>query len=127
MGPSCGILPNPPQMPFRGIVKLPPGMGNPTIRWDEELFWDGGRHAWISAVTGMDGWHETLYRTTDGRFFVEHWCDRNRAGSDGSGDVDASYVEWISRTDACDWLKRNGDLPPVEMSNDLASVDQLQP
>lgn len=61
--------------------------------WKEDSNWDGSN--WISAATGSQWEHQTLYRSRKGRYYIEHssnWANR------------MSYAEWISPQEATRWL-----------------------
>jgi hypothetical protein len=77
-------------------------------QWDEASFWDGRNH--ISKATGDQFTHETLYKSSKGRYYIVH-------SSQWQGSRDSA--EEISQIDAVTWLLQNEhDLP-----EDLASFE----
>jgi hypothetical protein len=68
--------------------------------WDEDRYSDG--HNRISKATGSQWDHESLYRTRKGRYYVEHYSQRQ-----GSRD----HAEWVSLESACRWLLANEHSP----------------
>lgn len=82
---------------------------NAAQSWSEATWWDGRNH--ISKPTGSQWEHQGLYKSRRGRYYLEHWSQRQ-----GS----SAYVEWISKRAAAAWLLENGhEIPP-----DLASEAQ---
>jgi len=76
--------------------------------WDEDLEWNGNNH--ISKATGSQWEHETLYKSSKGRYYVVH-------SSQWQGSTD--HAEEISQIDAVTWILQNGhDLP-----EDLAGLE----
>lgn len=69
--------------------------------WDETTEWNGNNH--ISRATGSQWSHQTLYRSSKGRYYVEHT-------SQWQGST--PHVEWVSREEAARWLLNcEKDLP----------------
>jgi len=64
--------------------------------WDEAIYWDGRNH--ISRATGDQFLHETLYKSSKGRYYIVH-----RSQWQGSGD----HAEEITPMAAAAWLLRN--------------------
>ena len=78
-----------------------------SAQWDEDPRWDGNNM--ISVPTGSQWYHQTLYRSRKGRYYVEHTS--NWQGS-------RPHVEWISREEAARWLLVNAE----ELPEDLADL-----
>jgi len=77
--------------------------------WDESTFHDG--HNLISKATGDQFLHETLYKSSKGRYYIVH-------SSQWQGSRD--FAEEISPEEAAKWIILNeGDLP-----EDLAKLEE---
>lgn len=74
--------------------------------WNEESDWDGNNH--ISRATGSQWEHQTLYRSSKGRYYVEH--DSDWQGS-------RSHAEFVSREEAARWLLHNEHTLPEDLSD----------
>ena len=70
--------------------------GSAEASWPEHLCWTFSSN--VSKATGSEADHETLYRSNQGRYYVEHtseWQDST------------PYAEWISPELAAEWLRTN--------------------
>jgi hypothetical protein len=76
--------------------------------WDEDSFWNGRNH--ISKATGDQFLHETLYKSSKGRYYIVH-------SSQWQGSVDSA--EEITPIDATTWLLQNEH----ELPEDLAGFE----
>ena len=56
----------------------------------------------VQGDPSLDGWVETLYRASDGRYFV--WTD-SAMDSDHAG---ASFGEWLSGEEVRAWVREHG-------------------
>lgn len=65
--------------------------------WEETTTWNGNNH--ISDATGSQWEHETLYKTTNGRYILLHW-------SQWQGSI--PHYKLISEDAAGRWLMRCG-------------------
>ena len=75
--------------------------------WEEATFWNGSNH--ISKATGDQFTHETLYKSSKGRYYIEH-------SSQWQGSHD--YATFCEPEAAAKWLLLNEhDLP-----EDLAAL-----
>jgi hypothetical protein len=72
--------------------------------WNEETDWNGNNY--ISRATGSQWLHETLYRSSKGRYYIEH-------ESQWQGSLPSA--EFISNEEACKWLLRMGHDLPVDL------------
>jgi len=77
-------------------------------RWDEATKFNGQNH--ISVATGYQWYHETLYRSRKGRYYLVHTSDWQ--GSSSSAEI-------VSDREAAQWLLHNEhplpeDLQPLE-------------
>jgi len=77
---------------------------NATASYEEATFWDGNSH--ISKATGSQWDHETLYRSSKGRYYVVHT-------SQWQGSCNSA--EWVSPTEAARWLLANDEELPDEL------------
>jgi hypothetical protein len=77
-------------------------------QWDEATDWDGRNH--ISRATGDQWTHQTLYKSSKGRYYIVH-------SSQWQGSRD--YAEEVSKRDAAAWLVHNDH----ELPEDLASLE----
>ena len=69
--------------------------------WMEATFWDGRNQ--VSRATGDQFYHQKLYRSRKGRYYVECWSDWQ-----GS----RAHAEMVSPEEAARWLLANEcDLP----------------
>lgn len=75
--------------------------------WREALEWDGRNQ--ISKATGRQWDHQRLYRSRNGRYYIESWSEWQ-----GSRD----HAEWVSPEEAARWLLINGR----ELPHDLLKV-----
>ena len=72
-----------------------------TARWNEDTWWDG--HNNISKATGSQWEHETLYKSSKGRYYI--LSQSNVQGT-------PTTAEWQTGEAAARWLLTNGhDLP----------------
>jgi hypothetical protein len=76
--------------------------------WNEDTMFDGHNH--ISVATGRQWYHQTLYRSRKGRYYLVHTSDWQ-----GS----SSSAEFVSDREAAQWLLHNDhplpeDLQPLE-------------
>lgn len=70
-------------------------------KWDEAVEWDGRNH--ISKATNDQWTHETLYKSSKGRYYIVH-------SSQWQGSRD--YAEEVNHRTAAEWLVLNDhDLP----------------
>ena len=84
---------------------------NATNSWAEDTSWDG--HNRISAVTGSEWIHQTLYLSREGRYYLE--TSSQWQGSPPS-------AEWVNPRTAASWLLANAYAVPGELE---AAVDQV--
>lgn len=77
---------------------------NATNWWSEDTYFDGNNH--ISAATGSQWNHETLYRSRKGRYYVV-WSSQYQGSQ--------SRAEWISNRQAALWLLNNDHILPDEL------------
>ena len=80
-----------------------------TKSWGEELDWDGNNH--ISRATGSQWDHEELYRSSKGRYYLEHtsqWQDSR------------PHAEFITNEEAALWLLAND----YELPQDLKEFEE---
>lgn len=78
--------------------------------WEGRQRFDGRNHV---DVHTSDQWeHQNLYRSRRGRYYVEHWSQRQGTHW---------YAEWVSPQEAARWLLIQG-LPEDELPEDLAQV-----
>ncbi len=75
--------------------------------WDEATYWNGNNH--ISKATGDQFLHETLYKSSKGRYYIVH-------SSQWQGSVDSASE--IDEEDAAKWLLLNEH----ELPEDLAAL-----
>ena len=75
--------------------------------WDEATFWNGNNH--ISKATGDQFLHETLYKSSEGRYYIVHSSQRQ-------GSVDSAT--WTEKEEAAKWLLLNEH----ELPEDLAEL-----
>ena len=75
--------------------------------WEEATFWNGNNH--ISKATGDQFTHETLYKSSKGRYYIVH-------SSQWQGSRD--HAEEIPPRDAAAWLLLNEH----ELPEDLAAL-----
>jgi hypothetical protein len=61
--------------------------------WEEDTDWNGNNH--ISRATGSQWNHETLYRSSKGRYYIV-------STSQWQGSLDAA--RWVTREEAARWL-----------------------
>ena len=80
-------------------------------RWVENSSWDGRNH--ISVHTGGQWSHETLYKSSKGRYYIVSWSDWQ-----GSTPV----ARWVSNKDAVRWLLLNGSEVPQDLEIGRAHV-----
>ncbi len=80
--------------------------------WEEATDHDGSNH--ISRATGSQWYHQTLYKSRKGRYYIEHTSDFQ-----GS----RAHVEWVSPQEATRWLLHNDeDLPSdlIELADEVS-------
>lgn len=77
--------------------------------WDERTEWNGSNH--VSVHTGDQWCHETLYKSSKGRYYIVSWsqCQPGKQNA-----------YWISNEGAVAWLVLNEDTIP----EDLASIEE---
>ena len=79
--------------------------------WQEESDWNGNNH--ISRATGSQWEHETLYKSTKGRYYVEHV-------SQWQGSL--PYAFFLSPEAAALWLLNNGHPLPEDLAEHEAAI-----
>ena len=80
-------------------------------RWDEQTRWNGNNH--ISVHTGDQWCHETLYKSSKGRYYIVSWSDWQGSTPE---------ARWVSDEEAVGWLLLNGSVLPEDLavlSNDM--------
>ena len=98
------------KMDDQAIVKTE----NATAHWDEATRWNGHNH--VSKATGSQWDHQTLYRSTKGRFYIEHTSQR-----DGT----LASAEWLlSAQDAARWLLANDHDLPEDLEQFTAEITE---
>ena len=79
----------------------------------EDTRWDGNNH--ISLATGSQWDHQTLYRSSKGRYYIEHtsqWQGRTPS------------AEWADHRAAAAWLTLNAEDVPPDLAEALAEVTE---
>lgn len=72
-----------------------------TASWQEDTYWDGNNH--ISKATGSQWDHETLYKSSKGRYYLVH--NSQWQGSSPS-------AQFVEPRDAARWIiSQDGELP----------------
>lgn len=74
------------------------------LEYSEAMDWDGRNH--IGRATGSQREHETLYKSSKGRWYIESY-------SDWQGSVPSA--RYISETEACAWLLKNDHKLPKDL------------
>lgn len=82
--------------------------------WKEDTHWNGNNH--ISNATGSQWDHEALYKTSKGKFVLNHW-------SQWQGSKEAWAI--ISPSEAAEWLVQNG-YEPSEASPEVEKASIAQ-
>ena len=80
-------------------------------RWEEKTRWNGNNH--ISVHTGDQWCHETLYKSSKGRYYIVSWSDWQGSTPE---------ARWVSDEEAVGWLLLNGSVLPEDLavlSNDM--------
>lgn len=91
------------------IVNLEKSKNN----WEEETDWNGSNH--ISRATGSQWYHQKLFESRKGRFYVEHW-------SNMQGDM--AHAEWIDEREAVRWLLLNEHEVPERLEHLIDDVEE---
>ncbi len=81
--------------------------------WKEDTRWDGNNH--ISLATGSQWDHQTLYRSSKGRYYIEHtskWQGRTPS------------AEWADPRAAAAWLTLNDEDVLPDLAEALAEVTE---
>jgi hypothetical protein len=81
--------------------------------WDEATRWDGNNH--VSVATGSQWNHETLYRSSKGRYYIERT-------SQWQGSTDSA--DFIDREDAARWLLANEHDLPADLADLESEVSE---
>lgn len=79
--------------------------------WEEARRWNGNNH--ISKATGSQWDHETLYKSSKGRYFVEET-------SQWQGSLDSA--RFLSREEAAAWLLNNEEDLPEDLAKFAESM-----
>jgi len=79
---------------------------NATESWPEDTVFDGHNH--ISKATASQWYHQELYRSRKGRYWIE--CTSNWQG-------EQARAEWLSPEAATRWLLLNGHDLPEELAH----------
>jgi len=75
-------------------------------RWEEARDWSGLYSDYISRNTRSYYYHQTLYRSRKGRYYLVRWNDR--PGS-------RPRAQWISAVEAARWLLLNDHELPADL------------
>ena len=81
--------------------------------WDEETNWNGNNM--ISCATGSQWEHETLYRSSKGRYYVVHT-------SQVQGHM--TYARFISEQEAATWILQNEYELPADLAKFEAEITE---
>lgn len=76
--------------------------------WQEDSDWNGSNH--ISRATGSQWEHETLHKSSKGRYYIEYW-------SQWQGSMPGA--RFVSNEEAAKWLMNNNK----ELPSDLAQLE----
>jgi hypothetical protein len=86
---------------------------NAMAKYEEATDWNGQNH--ISRPTGSQWDHETLYRSTKSRWYIEHT-------SQWEGKLPSA--EWVTAEQAAAWLALNEHPIPPELAAAAASITE---
>jgi len=75
--------------------------------WNELKTWNGKNH--ISVHTGDQWFHQRLYKSKKGRYYINSWSDWQGSTPD---------ARWVTREEAVRWLLLNES----EVPEDLAAL-----
>ena len=81
--------------------------------WNEDTRWNGNNH--ISVQTGSQWTHETLYKSSKGKYFIVH---------DSQYQGDLSYATILTDEEAATWLLSNGDELPEDLIHLEAELEE---
>ena len=81
--------------------------------WNEDTRWNGNNH--ISVQTGSQWIHETLYKSSKGKYYKVH---------DSQYQGDLSYATILTDEEAATWLLSNGDELPEDLMNLEAELEE---
>lgn len=82
-------------------------------RWEEDTQWNGNNR--ISVNTGSQWDHETLYRSSKGRYYIE-------SESQWQGSTPSAH--FVSSQEAAAWLLLNGEEVPPDLAGVAAEVEE---
>ena len=86
--------------------------------WEEGTRWDGNNR--VSLTTGSQWFHQRLYRSRRGRYYIESTSNYERQ---------APSAEWVSNEEATRWLLANEHSPgddnwPEELTEFVDQVSE---
>jgi len=81
--------------------------------WNEEKDWNGSN--WISRATGDQWTHQTLYKSSKGRYYIEHESQWQGA---------TPSAEFVSDEEAARWLVLNEHELPEDLVEAAEAVTE---